>query len=88
MSIKRLNKSILIKKVDIFIDKVDNYVYILIIFLIYFQSLWINFEVFDIIRIQINRICQDDTDSDNKFILKKSIKRRFEFDFIQILGLS
>ena len=54
--------------------------------LIFFISLSINFELFDIIRIQFNQIRRDDTDSDDEFRSKKSIKRRLEYDFSKILG--
>ena len=56
--------------------------------MIYFQSLSIDFELFDLIRIQINQICLDNMVRNNKFGSKKSIKRRFESKSSQTLGLS
>ena len=48
----------------------------------------IDFELYDQIRIQINQNFHGDTDSNDKFGSKKSIKRWFESNFRQILGLS
>ena len=48
----------------------------------------INFKLFNQFRIRINQIRCDETDYDEEFGLKKSIKRQFEFDSRQNLGLS
>ena len=48
----------------------------------------IKFEIFDGIMCPWNQFRCDSLDCDNKFVLKKSIKRQFEYDSKQILGLS
>ena len=65
-----------------------DYTMIRILRSIYFGSLSINFKLFDIIQFRFNQICCNDTDSYKDFGSIKSIKRWFESNFRQNLGLS